>query len=254
MTEMEDAKTVPLTTWRQLPHGLLLRNHVERYLRGSLQHDSNEWSVDIGTMSSEVDLTSVRGSRYIRLGWLGDAFCDVHADPQALPLATESVDLIMAAFVLGYCESPHTTLREMHRALRSGGQLVLVEFNPIGLWGIRHWLGRVRQNNPVWQARLIRYRRLRDWCQLLGLGIENHIRLGPWWPFQPKRPRVAASWLTFEWPLAAIGAIQVFVLKKKTYQLITAREVFTKKRLIPANPVRDMPLARYDTGRRRTKG
>ena len=85
------------------------------------------------------------------------------ADPLQMPLAAQSVDLVVLPHVLENHPNPHEVLREAERILMPEGQLVISGFNPLSLWRAR----------PPLEARLIGLLRLRDWLRVLGFEING---------------------------------------------------------------------------------
>src|SRR3990172_742842 len=59
------------------------------------------------------------------------------ADPMQLPLASQSVDLIVLPHALESHLDAHHVLREADRVLRPEGQVVISGFNTASLWGLR---------------------------------------------------------------------------------------------------------------------
>ena len=98
----------------------------------------------------------------------------VVADAERLPLAGESIDLIMLPHTLDVSPDPQTVLREAERALIPNGRLIIMGFNPWSLWGGRRLLSALSRNRGFpWSANFIGYVRLSDWLSLLGLEIER---------------------------------------------------------------------------------
>jgi ubiquinone/menaquinone biosynthesis C-methylase UbiE len=81
-----------------------------------------------------------------------------------LPIADESLDLLVLPHVLEFCADPHAMLREVDRVLRPEGKLVVTGFNPISLWGL---------TKPTPRQQLIGLPRLKDWLKLLS--FENDV-------------------------------------------------------------------------------
>jgi SAM-dependent methyltransferase len=95
-------------------------------------------------------------------------------DCEALPFATQSLDLVVLPHVLEFAEDPHQVLREVDRVLRPEGRVVITGFNPVSLWGGRHLSGRAI-GHP-WlpcDGQPIGLPRLRDWLKLLGFEQER---------------------------------------------------------------------------------
>ncbi|MCG8415048.1 MAG: methyltransferase domain-containing protein [Pseudomonadales bacterium] len=93
------------------------------------------------------------------------------ADNEELPLATDSMDVVVVHHALDFTEDSHRLLREATRVLRPGGQMLIVGFNPISHWGF--WKLFKRRTTIPWRGRFISKRRLTDWLQLLNLHIEE---------------------------------------------------------------------------------
>jgi len=145
------------------------------------------------------------------------AGCDVRVEPNLLPFATQSLDLVLLPHVLEFSEHPHDILREAERVLMPEGQIVISGFNPMSLWGLKRKLGRRRPQYP-WCGDFIGLLRLRDWLKLLGFEL-NGGKFGCYAP-----PFGHAKWLKrFDfmekagdrwWPIA--GGVYVVRAKKRS--------------------------------------
>lgn len=93
----------------------------------------------------------------------------LRTDFRDLPIATNSVDLVVLPHVLEFNENPHQVLREVARVLLPEAQVVISCFNPWSLWGARRAFG--RKTYYPWNGRFINLPRLKDWLTLLGLEI-----------------------------------------------------------------------------------
>lgn len=98
----------------------------------------------------------------------GDWLC---GDPLQLPIASDSVDVVMLQHTLDFSPDPHQVLREADRILIPEGRLLVIGFNPWGLWGIWHLLARGRGRVP-WCGRFLSQHRVQDWLSLLGFELE----------------------------------------------------------------------------------
>lgn len=78
-----------------------------------------------------LDLSPVSG-RY-RLGL--DERADVRAAPMALPIAADSVDLVILPHTLSDAGDFYATLREVDRVLMPEGQVMILEMDPWTVWG-----------------------------------------------------------------------------------------------------------------------
>lgn len=143
---------------------------------------------------------------------------------EALPMATDSLDTIILPHTLEYAAQPHEVLREVDRCLVPEGHVVILGFNPYGLWGLWRLLRGWRRRLP-WTGHFISQTRLKDWLALLGFDTVScrpvffrppSQRLAFWLPMQ-LADRLAAR----GWPIPAAG-----------YQLVA------RKRVVGMTPLR----------------
>jgi SAM-dependent methyltransferase len=93
----------------------------------------------------------------------------VLADPCWLPFPENSFDLIVLPHALEFAGEPHQLLREVYRAVRPEGQVLIAGFNPFSLFGARRYFG--RGESPPWNGSFIALYRLKDWLALLGFEV-----------------------------------------------------------------------------------
>jgi SAM-dependent methyltransferase len=91
------------------------------------------------------------------------------ADPHWLPFPDNTLDLVVLPHALDFTDDPHQLLREVYRAVRPEGQVVIAGFNPFSLFGARRYFG--RGETPPWTGNFIALYRLKDWLQLLGFEV-----------------------------------------------------------------------------------
>lgn len=99
------------------------------------------------------------------------------AEPDELPLDSDSVDAVIVHHCLEFAANPHQVLREIQRVLTPQGQLLIIGFNPYSLFGCK---ARVRGllRDPLWSRhRPVSERRLTDWLHLLGCEVLDTRRL-----------------------------------------------------------------------------
>ena len=97
---------------------------------------------------------------------------DVLCDLRQIPFAANSVDLVVMPHILEFHDDPHQILREAERVLIPEGQLIILGFNPLSLWGLRRRLPNCADNFP-WNGNYISVQRLKDWLQLLGFDVDR---------------------------------------------------------------------------------
>ena len=94
------------------------------------------------------------------------------ADPLQIPLASQSLDLVVLPHVLEGHPNPHDVLREVERVLMPEGQVVISGFNTASLWRVRQ-LFAPRHNGAPWDAKFIGLLRLREWLRVLGFELNG---------------------------------------------------------------------------------
>jgi SAM-dependent methyltransferase len=153
------------TDWLETPQG--------RYVLDWERSKYDQLVADIfGFNAAQVGLP---GIDYLRANRMPFRFrsddagaAEVRSDPQFLPFASNSLDLVVLPHVLEFDDNPHQVLREVERVLVPEGSVVVAGFNPFSLWGAKRKLSR-RKELPPWRGRYISVPRLKDWFALLGL-------------------------------------------------------------------------------------
>ncbi|OYY74046.1 MAG: hypothetical protein B7Y40_06405 [Gammaproteobacteria bacterium 28-57-27] len=158
---------------------------------------------DIG-FSLASALPGLRIPHAFQLGPLGG---EVRARFESLPLEAESVDLVVAQHVLEFASEPHALLRELDRVLVPEGRVMLLNFNPMSYWGLRHAFN-LSQRAP-WFGQSLGRKRLRDWLALLGYDIEDELWVGHGC-LSPAPPLLAGfmqRWLASLLPRSGVGYV-----------------------------------------------
>lgn len=99
--------------------------------------------------------------------------------PAALPIDSDSVDVVVLHHTLEFEDNPHEVLREVERILVPEGYVVILGFNPWSWWGFRRFLR--RRSGPPWCGHFRSAWRMQDWLSLLGFDRE----LSRWYFFRP---------------------------------------------------------------------
>jgi SAM-dependent methyltransferase len=100
----------------------------------------------------------------------GEAEIKFLTEPGCLPLASQSIDLLLLPHILEFSAQPHQILREVERVLMPEGQVIISGFNPYSLWGLPRFLPSSKQNYP-WHGNFISLPRIKDWLALLGFDV-----------------------------------------------------------------------------------
>jgi len=103
---------------------------------------------------------------------LGDNLCRkiIGGLPDELPVASDSLDVILIPHVLEFSRNPHQVLREIDRVLIPEGHVVITGFNPWSNWLLWRLALGWRQQSP-WCGRFLSLSKIKDWLSLLGFDI-----------------------------------------------------------------------------------
>jgi SAM-dependent methyltransferase len=137
--------------------------------------------LQVGRIGSADLLASSRILHRILVGVDGESLQCPHTyllgSPEALPVASDSIDVLLLPHTLEYASRVHDTLREVQRVLVPEGRLVVLGFNPWGWFGLWRSFLRRRGTAP-WKGRFLGLTRIKDWLGLLGfddLTIKGHF-------------------------------------------------------------------------------
>ncbi len=168
--------------WRGgLGHALVA---AESELLGEALEDVFGWELlQIGAWGAERELLS--GARTRRQVIVApstlSAGADIIARPSRLPVLGDSVDAVLLPHTLEFAADPYAIVREADRVLTGEGQLIVLGFQPLSLWGLK--ARSVRSGFPPGMRRLLSERRVREWLVLLGyevVAVRRYLYRSPW--------------------------------------------------------------------------
>lgn len=169
-----------LRRWYQQPLGQMVLAHEHELLEQLLPGLFGYHLLQLGETLGTAHLAASRISH--RMVMLDEsAESDVSPDPPVaqsgleylrgyaaqLPLASDSLDVVLLPHLLEYAREPHQVLREVERVLIPEGHLLLFCYNPLSLFGLRRLLQGWRDEAP-WSGHFYTPSRLKDWLSLLG--------------------------------------------------------------------------------------
>lgn len=145
----------------------------------------------------------------------------VQASLDSLPLLPDSVDSLVIHHALEFAELPHRVLREAAQSVRPGGHLIIVGFNPYGLWSLAR-LFRWRRAPLPWEGRFMSLSRVADWCELLDCGVVRKDYFYHWPPLPRTRWKSRGRWLNgfVRRFLPVMGGVYVIVVRKNQLELL----------------------------------
>ena len=98
----------------------------------------------------------------------GNFLCET----QQMPIASNTMDLVLLPHTLDFSINPQQTLREVERILVAEGHVVITGFNPISSWGLRRFVSkRCSSSSAMWHAHFLSSLRIKDWLTLLGFEL-----------------------------------------------------------------------------------
>ena len=178
---------------------------------------------------------------------------------EALPVASNSLDLVVLPHALEMAHDPHATLREVERVLVPEGRVVISGLNPLSLWGLRQarahlcarlgltGLGASRLYLPE-AGEFIGHWRLRDWLRLLSFEVDScqfgayrpAVRTDKWLQRWGWIEGVGTRW----WPI--LGAAYFLVAVKRVHGMRLLEPAWRNQRQRSAATV---PVANRAGGR-----
>lgn len=229
-----------LTAWYDTPLGQHLLANERSLVDELLQRRFGYHLLQLGCCDLLLHERSPMGHRF--------SFCpiaDAHsahtavASGEAIPLAGESVDLVLLHHALDYAAGQHQLLREVSRVLIAGGHVLIVGFNPWSCWGLRNRLARRRQ--APFNARPLSVTRVTDWLALLDFQVVS-LRYSTY-----ALPINSARWIRYsgwmEKPAARLnwptGALYVLLARK---QVLPLTPIHKQWRKLPV-PAVGLPVA-----------
>ena len=168
-----------------------------------------------------------------------ESSAQVEATPSMLPIASDSVDLVILMHHLSNTNEPHAVLREAFRILIPEGKLVIIDFNPMSLWGLRHFVQSWLEHVPF-KGHFYTARRIDDWMRLLGFDQHRHYRVGYLPPIQKTSVTSRLTWLQKgmkRW-LPALSTLNLMVYSKNISPLTPVRHRWVTRKIIPAKIAR----------------
>ncbi len=160
----------PLAQWYASALGQSILDKLEVQLAGCLSDVFGYQGLQIGNVAPDRNLFKSSGlHRRIILDAPGSQ-ADIQADVLQLPVASDTMKLVMFVNTLDFCDQPHQALREADRVLSEDGQLLIIGFNPISAFGARHLLSGWRGNAP-WNGRFYSRTRVKDWLSVLDYSV-----------------------------------------------------------------------------------
>jgi SAM-dependent methyltransferase len=145
---------------------------------------------------------------------------DLVARLTALPVQRDCVDAVLLPHTLEFDPDPQAVVREVDRVLTAEGQLIVLGFRPLSLWGLR--IASSRRGFPPGMRRLLPEARIRDWLGLLGyevVQVQPYLYTRPWERGVPHSRRMLRRGLFNPLPAGAY----LLKARKRVYTMTVVR-------------------------------
>ncbi len=160
-----------------------------------------------------------------------DGYSHVLSSCDSLPIASDSLDVVVLPHALEFEQSPHQILRETGRILIGEGHVVILGFNPWSLWGLWRLLLAWR-DEPPWNGHFISLPRIKDWLTLLDFEIVHveHFYFRP-----PVQHQTVVKFLGFmekmgRYAWSFFGGAYILVAKKRVVPLTPVKMSWQARR------------------------
>lgn len=165
----------------QTPRGKLLQGMEAQYLKRSITTGCKQTQLQIGGLGWEADFIDCSlYQNYVILDGKGigcEYALKVNAKAFSLPIKTESMDLVILPHMLEFDAHRFQTMREVNRVLKPGGELIILNFNPLSL-SVRFQFLWDRKLAESWRAHFLSRSRLSDWLKLMNYEVLASVEFG----------------------------------------------------------------------------
>ena len=241
----------PLAQWYSSALGQSILDRLEVQLKGSLREVFGYQGLQIGNVAPERDLFKSSGlHRRIILDAPGSQ-ADIYGDVLQLPVATDTMKLVMFFNTLDFCDQPHQALREADRVLSADGQLLIIGFNPLSAFGARHALTGWRGNSP-WNGRFYSRTRVTDWLSVLNYRVQTSDAVFIRPPINSEALLRRTRHLESIQPwLGGLGGLYILLARKQTVPLTPSRRQWGRQQR-PSVSVSSFSRARQNAATRKS--
>ncbi|MCK5726313.1 MAG: methyltransferase domain-containing protein [Thiotrichaceae bacterium] len=228
--------------WYETVEGQYILEQINPKIKDYLSHTFGYYAYETGPLVDHQHFLdeSLIGTRFSIGHNMQDT--NVHAKPEALPLAANSIDLVIASHIFECSMQPHQALREIDRVLVADGECVFIGFNPLSLLFSHRSLRSAVNTSP--HSKLYGVRQIQDWLTLLNWKVNKISYLG----FRPAflkgklyhRSEIMENWGQLYWPI--LGKLYIIHAKKESYSQTPiksqARTVFPSRAAgVAINPI-----------------
>jgi hypothetical protein len=238
-------RTTALKAWWESGPGRALLAAESELLAEALE-DVFGWELlQIGAWGSSRELLAGSRTRHQSIlaaqGFPGGT--DILGRVSQLPIISDSIDAALLPHTLELANDPYAIVREVDRVLVAEGQLLVLGFRPLSVWGLRaRWS---RSGFPPGLRRVVSDRLVREWLVLLGyevVAVQRYLYCSPWAGLSATSgtARILKRGLTHPLPASAY----LLKARKRVYTLTPIRARIREKPAVLGAPGLVKPTTR----------
>lgn len=244
----DDIQVTSQECWFQSSSGQYMLSQIQQSLSQLLPVIPGQVGLQIG---GPPGINFLSASRLIYAAWAYESqdACRqapaMQVDYTALPIESDSVNLVVLSFVLEVTTNPCAVLSEIYRVLKPGGQLIVLGLNGASVWGWQRYF--MRSNQYPWCGHLYSIWRVKRWLNNIGYGIIRNQTLCFSLPSRYLRRTFWYRWVEVMGQafLPKMGACYFVYAQKKTagttplIGLWSARDLVTKQKTVAGSLTRE---------------
>jgi SAM-dependent methyltransferase len=162
--------------WNGIFGGVRAASHLQYALDQLLPECFGYYGITLGPLADQLSLAHSPVRNWFRFDRLRAPAVDAIIEYDALPIASDTIDVAVVPHLLDFVEEPHQLLRELERVIIPDGKVIISGINPLSLYGGRELSRRLLHKKSNVQ-RMVGLSRIKDWMMLLGFSIEHAIGL-----------------------------------------------------------------------------
>jgi len=228
MTDYKADKTEAINKWWTSPLGQYVFKQEQVILTTMPRFFHGYYQLQVGTAQSLLPPPTRPCKQKVMA-----KSADIEGESTSLPFKSHSLDTLVLSHVLEFSDDPHQVIREAERVLVSDGTLILLQFNPWSLWGLKRLFS--LQDKPPWLGSFFGKTRIKDWMALLNFEVVATERLLFSPPIQNEtwlpRFHFMERWGKRLWPV--FSGVTVCVATKRTIPLTPIKQHWRTKQLFP---------------------
>ena len=165
-----------LFAYYQTPRGKLLKELEVAYLQRSITVGCQQTILQIGGLGFENEFIDCSLYQHFSVVDANNLACQearkIRAKSYALPIQSDSIDMIIVPHLLEFDAARFQTFRELERILKPEGSLIVLNFNPWNFW-IWYQFLLDKKLADSWRGHFISRSRLFDWLKILNFEVMN---------------------------------------------------------------------------------